>query len=960
MSKISENITALKIASRSMKRNRLQSFLIIAIIALPVFVAGTYLTLGESTKATSQELIKYQLGAAVAEYEVQVKPGKNWTQSPEELRLVSISDSWQESTEPKVDIQDALPNVKLLPINHTQVVFKTAAGVGSIEVFEGQSWNAAFLNRGPIELVEGTTPKSDSEAMLSPTALKRFGVKLGDKIETTEGTAFKVVGTLKNPSTSSTADIVYVQNLGEIPQMGSGFVYFKLDGNAPNWEQVQKLNKLGVAVLSKSVLENPPPSDQIPVHSPNSLAFSYSLMLMLVIFPIILLPIVVLAGSAFAFGARRQSKTLAVMASLGASRKTLRKVTVASGVWLGLLGGLSGAALAAVFVWAFGPALLTQSFELQPSWQQYPGFHVPWALLIGIIIGSVILGALSSYLPARKASRVNILATLRGQRTESQVRARSGIGALLLLAGGVALIIACASLLFWANAQTSTNLGYVETLETYKKIGVYGQIIGGFMAVLGFIVGRGWIISGLRQVLSQMGKKSNFAGRDLLFNRSRYAPVLSSVLVVYFLSAFVLGVSYGPMIGQQLELQRMQPYLPGQYEYNLLGRVYLPEVKDGDLTPKIVEDSWPSDSYIAGAVNDFEQTKAFQKVAVIKSTLDYSSNGMWSHDQTGNFIDAFDVSSPHVILNPESLCYYVGSSPHNAEFLKTHKSLTHADMNTPAGCSSGDDPKRTIVVGNAKTLGVIANRFDQKAVDTLNNGGVVLFNNLYDFGGIAKIRWAKESEYTYDDQFKIANVDRSEDLESYVIPGIDSPRFAYGAMISEATATKLGIKAFPVAIMGISEKPLSTSVTDALSNKGVYLESFRANAGYEPNTFAWFIALAAGAFALLSIGIALGLSQIEAAADKKTLAAIGAPRSFRAGMVARQALALTITGALLGGGAGLLLGISLASSSTYEGSNVLPWAQLLTLLLGIPLFASLAFWVFTPRKLAYEARQALD
>lgn len=77
-------------------------------------------------------------------------------------------------------------------------------------------------------------------------------------------------------------------------------------------------------------------------------------------------------------------------------------------------------------------------------------------------------------------------------------------------------------------------------------------------------------------------------------------------------------------------------------------------------------------------------------------------------------------------------------------------------------------------------------------------------------------------------------------------------------------------------------------------------------------------------------------------------------------MVSRQALALTLTGALLGGGAGLLLGASLASSSSYEGSQVLPWAQLLSLLLGIPVAAALAFWVFTPRKLKFENRQALD
>jgi hypothetical protein len=37
-----------------------------------------------------------------------------------------------------------------------------------------------------------------------------------------------------------------------------------------------------------------------------------------------------------------------------------------------------------------------------------------------------------------------------------------------------------------------------------------------------------------------------------------------------------------------------------------------------------------------------------------------------------------------------------------------------------------------------------------------------------------------------------------------------------------------------------------------------------------------------------------------------------------------------------------------------------PWVQLATLVFGVPAAATLAFWIFTPRSMKYEVRQALD
>ncbi len=953
MSRITESVIALTIARRSVKRNKLQSFLIIAIIAIPVFLVSALLTLDASTKSTGSEKLKYELGDAVAKYAVQYSPSENLAQNPGELQLQEIIPDGTAVVDELVDIHQILPNTVLISITRTEGLFKTAAGVGPVSVFLGESWNAALLNKGPVTLLEGSIPKFSNEVLVTPSALERFGVQIGEQISTENGDRFKVVGTMRDHSTSSSADVVFAMENAIPSANGIGTYYYQVSGESPSWNEVIKLNKQGVAVLSRSVLLNPPTAEEqlLEGNLGGAPLFAiFSVLLFLV--PLGLLPVVVLAGSAFAFGARRQTKTLAVMSSLGASRNTLQNVTVTSGIWLGFLGGLIGVVLGLLLVASFGPTLVTRSFTVQPTWDQYPGFHVPWTLLIILVFASGVLGAISSYLPARRASRVNILATLRGQRSEGQVRARTGVGALVLLLVGLAVVFLSSMLLTFALNMPKVAVSDYENAALLQRFAVYGQLAGGIITVIGFMVGRGWILRGIRAVISRFGKQFNFAGRDLLFNRSRYAPVLSSVLVVYFVGAMILSVSYGPMQKQAIENAKQQTLLPGQYNYEF------PLDNDG-AEPTIEEHlaSIPSMQTAEFTKNLITQTGAFTNAAVITATLDFY-HAAASFDSEGNFLESSNFTMPHVIFNPDTVCYYQSISSHNESFMKEHQNDENYEnyMSYPPGCLNVMEVNRTIVVADVKTLQTISNRVDQKAEQVLTAGGVVLFSRLFDFDGTAKIRWTKESEYSRDNNFDSSKASKAVDLKSYVVPGVVSESLRYVAIISPETAAKLEITAYPVAVLANTETPISTEVTDELFGKGIWFERFVAD---DPNGLAWLVTWVAGIFVLLSTSIALGLSQIEAATDKRTLAAIGAPKSFRARMVATQAFALTFTGSLLGGGVGIAVGLTLVTSASLS-DLVLPWTQVVTLLVFVPMLAAFIFWFFTPRKLKYEVRQALD
>jgi hypothetical protein len=62
---------------------------------------------------------------------------------------------------------------------------------------------------------------------------------------------------------------------------------------------------------------------------------------------------------------------------------------------------------------------------------------------------------------------------------------------------------------------------------------------------------------------------------------------------------------------------------------------------------------------------------------------------------------------------------------------------------------------------------------------------------------------------------------------------------------------------------------------------------------------------------------------------------------------------------MLGALTGLMLGAAMLNGIDSSVANY-PWVQLGALVFGVPAIAALAFWLFTPRSLKYEVRQALD
>jgi putative ABC transport system permease protein len=111
------------------------------------------------------------------------------------------------------------------------------------------------------------------------------------------------------------------------------------------------------------------------------------------------------------------------------------------------------------------------------------------------------------------------------------------------------------------------------------------------------------------------------------------------------------------------------------------------------------------------------------------------------------------------------------------------------------------------------------------------------------------------------------------------------------------------------------------------------------------------------------LGMSVGLVRSEAARDLRTLSATGAGGSTRRTITATTAGALAFTGAVVGIVGGYLAAIGFFRSNSLDGLSSLtsiPVTNLLVILVGMPLAATLLGWLLAGRDSGSIARQPLE
>ncbi|AVT38586.1 ABC transporter [Plantactinospora sp. BB1] len=405
----------------------------IAMLALPVLALSAAAASYDMFRLTPEEEATRLLGAADARIEwVDTEPVR---QDPTGDGHSADSSSHAASTSAE-ELLAALPEgSRVTPVRRGTVQLRTASGIGDLPAYGIDV--ADPMVAGLVTLRVGRAPATEGEAALTEQAARRLGSRIGDTVRNADRTAsWRVTGIVEFPAHLAEKVVFWPD-----PATGGGSGYdshqWLWDAPVPvDWAGVSRLNERGMVVVSRAVLLDPPALD--PSH-PYYRDGADDVDLRAVaagglVVGLGVLEAMLLAGPAFAVGARRRQRDLGLVAANGGTPAHLRRIVLADGVVLGVLGTVPGLVLGVAAAFASRPLV-----EVHLAQQRAGGYRVfPLALaaIAGLAVGTGVLAAL---VPAFTAARNDVVTALTGRRGVR--RSRRGwlvLGLVLVGTGSVA------------------------------------------------------------------------------------------------------------------------------------------------------------------------------------------------------------------------------------------------------------------------------------------------------------------------------------------------------------------------------------------------------------------------------------------------------------------------------------------------------------------------------------------
>ncbi len=467
---------AIRLARRDAWRGRGRALLVLLLIALPVsvVVAEISYSLASSKARASVSQALLSLGT-VADARIMTAPAS----ASQSIDTTSASTG----SGPRATRADLLA---ALPAGSTVV----DAGGSAPVVIEAGRWGITSavalsdvrdpLDAGRWRVLDGRLPASPSEVALRGDEIHRLQAHLGDTLTLTTtsgavhvarltlvgevepfspwiayGDAVALPGVLPvDPTTTAYGPVAVDAEQQKLTLAPSEFLV--RTSRPLTWADVRALNALGAVVASRSVLESPPafcPVDVVclddgPVPQPRAdpafedpqalEAAAREAALVAVVVVLVVLQVALLAGPAFAVQLRRRQRELGLVGASGGTSADLRRAVLASGVVLGVAGGLLGIAIGWLGVLVLGGMLPWAPLADNGVRLGVP--PLPWYVL-GVALIGVIAAVVASLVPAVLAGRGDVVDALRGRRPLPALRTRTPVVGLLLGAAGVGLLL---------------------------------------------------------------------------------------------------------------------------------------------------------------------------------------------------------------------------------------------------------------------------------------------------------------------------------------------------------------------------------------------------------------------------------------------------------------------------------------------------------------------------------------
>ncbi|MFJ8667995.1 FtsX-like permease family protein [Streptomyces sp. NPDC093600] len=940
---------AIRIARRDAWRYKGRSFLVLAMIALPILgVSAADLTL-RSSELSTEERLSRTIGAADAWFDDSDYGGVPILQSPDGEMNTPAKDygdqSWPSGP---TDVTKTFPaGSTVLTDTSGSGKLTTVHGLLQTEIRELKATDP--MARGIMTLQEGRFPEKADEVAATTHFLEASGLTIGSTLSARGyDRPYRIVGAYELPNELKADQVNALpgaflapyakaaERAGLTKPEHSTRYLVKLSGGF-TWNMVQQINTKGVVVVSRAVLMDPPADSEVPLYQKENWGNyrmgsgvpAAELAALGTVVGLAMLEICLLAGPAFAVGARRSRRQLGLVGANGGDRSHIRAIVLSGGLVIGVAAAIVGTILALIL-----------TFALQPLLEEYMGqrfgsFDIRPLELLGIALIAVLTGLMAAIVPAITSSRQTVLASLtgrRGVRRSSRVLPLIGLAA-VLLGGAIALYGSVVSdqFVIVAGGSAIAELGVVAL--TPALVGLFGR------------TGR-WLPLSPRLAL-----------RDAVRNRGRTAPAVAAVLAAVAGTVAVSTYAASRDAQAEAEYQARLPY----------GAVSALVAEEGGRDVPAVRD-------------------AVQRLLPVDTRADVDRVQVGKANCSpygGPGCGRYEIVIPKANECPLWAPSVDGEDP-AAKFSRQEREKLAKDWRCKQGDDGGVNVEGGLLIGDAKLLKVLGIK-DAGAEKALAEGKIVSFAKpQVDRDGTVDIKLiadqAKADQAAEEGKPVPGEV---KSLPAYLVP---EGQKAYGVqgLITPATAKTAGLSTVPLGSFFSTDRMPTTEARQKLDGELAKIGSdvdLHLEEGFVGDSSIVLLALTvfAGLVTIGAAGIATGLAQADAEADLKTLSAVGAPPRVRRTLSGFQCGVVAAMGVILGSVAGVLPAIGLrlteerAQTRFYEealaqgwgGSTtppyvpvVVPWETLLALLILVPLGAALLAALVTRSRGALARRAA--
>ena len=500
---------ALRIARREALRARGRSALVLVMIGLPVLGIVCLDTLARTQDVNAVEGLDRQLGSADA---LVTYDGDSFPvdQSPTLSARGSLDgvDRGEIAPPTTADVRRVLgPRARVLETVDGRTAVRTSAGVARPDALGLDLHDP--MTRGLLDLVSGRYPRTTHEVAVSGRLADR-GFPVGSSLTLGDGRTRRVVGLVESSSVRGLnllAGQPAAVGLDAGGRPGTESVLWRswlvARPGGVDWSAVRDLNAHGMYALSRQVVEHPPPASAVTMQTSGDGGPGAATVATLgLIVAMALLEVVLLAGPAFAVGARRQQRALALMAAGGAEAPHLRRMVLATGVVLGGAASVTGAVAGVGVAWLAAPAV--QRIGVQ----RFGPFDTSVRDIVVIAACGLLSALLAALAPAVMAARQDVVAVLAGRRGQGRPTRWSPVLGTVLLALGVAGAV------FGARRPHGGEVAIA---------------LSAVLAVVGVVLLAPLAVSQLGRAARLLPLPAKFALRDAARHRSRTAPAVAAV-----------------------------------------------------------------------------------------------------------------------------------------------------------------------------------------------------------------------------------------------------------------------------------------------------------------------------------------------------------------------------------------------------------------------------------------------